>query len=180
LDLGPDLELGLGELATIQAISNLSPAQIDTLIWSPANGITCIDVACLEVTLQPSNTINLEATLIDLFGCEVTDVVFVKLDKRRKVYIPNTFSPNGDGINDIFTVFADQDQVAEIKSFAIYSRWGEVIHDLPNFQPNDPAYGWDGTFDGEIVNPGVFVYRVEVEFIDDVTEIYTGTVSIIK
>jgi gliding motility-associated-like protein len=180
IDLGSDIELGLGEHGTVQATVNLAPNQMDTLIWSPDKIIECIDVSCLEANIYASNTVTLSATVYDLNGCEATDDIYVLVNKIRKVYVPNVFSPNGDGQNDIFFVMGDEDQIVSIKKFMVLSRWGEKIFEETNFQPNDMSKGWDGYFRNEIMNPGVFVYYAEVEYIDGFVEILTGDVTIVK
>ena len=99
--------------------------------------------------------------------------------KNREVYIPNAFSPNGDGINDWLTVFAS-DQVKKVNQFLVYNRWGEVVFEAHNFLPNNLSVGWDGTFKGEPLNPSVLVYWAEVEFVDGLVILFKGDVTIVK
>ncbi len=180
LNLGPDIELELGDSAMVQAQVNLSFNQIDTLIWSPDNLIGCIDSLCLEGIVHTFNTISLNATVIDENGCRASDDLTIVMQKDRRVYIPTAFSPNGDGTNDKFFPFGDESQIVKIKKFLIFNRWGEVVHEAENFNPNDPSEGWDGNFKNERMNPGVFVYFAEVEFIDGLVEIYKGDVTLMK
>ncbi len=180
IDLGPDIELGLGEHGMVQAIVNLAPNQMDTLIWSPDKIIECIDFVCLEANVYASNSVTLSATVYDLNGCAATDDIFVLVNKIRKVYVPNVFSPNGDGINDIFFIMGDEDQIVGIKKFMVFSRWGETIFETLDFLPNDDTKGWDGYFKNEMMNPGVFVYYAEVEYIDGFVQVLTGDVTIMK
>jgi len=67
-----------------------------------------------------------------------------------------------------------------IKSFSIYNRWGEVVFEARNFLPNDPTFGWDGTFRGKILNSAVFVYSAEVEFVDGETIRYDGDITLVR
>jgi gliding motility-associated-like protein len=94
------------------------------------------------------------------------------------VYIPNIFSPNGDGENDEFTIFADQKAVVNIHYLQVYSRWGELLWERHDFPPNDVSLGWDGTFQGLPMNPAVFVYQAELEFIDGRKELFKGDVTL--
>ncbi|MFN4081884.1 MAG: gliding motility-associated C-terminal domain-containing protein, partial [Saprospiraceae bacterium] len=87
---------------------------------------------------------------------------------------------NKDGVNDLLNVFAKPGMVKNIRSFRIYNRWGEQVYERFNFQPNDIAIGWDGRFRGQELNPAVFVWTMEVEFIDDVVEQYSGDVTLSK
>ena len=180
IDLGPDLEIGLGETATVQASVHLGVNLMDTLLWNPANVIECIDLACLEVIVHPSNTMTLYGTVIDEYGCKATDDVLITLNKVRRVYIPNAFSPNGDGINDKFFISGDAGQIVVIRKLTLLSRWGEVLFEKQNFLPNDESSGWDGIYKNERMNPGVFVYSAEVEFIDGVIKSYTGDFTLVR
>jgi gliding motility-associated-like protein len=180
INAGGDIEIGLGEQATVQAEVSIPPAQIDSIIWLPPGSVECLDIYCLQGIVHVANSTNLSATLIDVNGCEATDQVFILLNKNRKVYIPNAFSPNGDGINDKFFISADPDQVITIKAITIYSRWGEIVFATQNQDPNDENSGWDGRIKNEFVNPGVYVVYAEIEFIDGVTEFYTGDVTVVR
>ncbi|MFT6321907.1 MAG: gliding motility-associated-like protein, partial [Granulosicoccus sp.] len=99
----------------------------------------------------------------------------------RAIYIPNVFTPNGDGENDIFMIYAgDLSQIKQVNTFMIYDRWGETIFRAADFEPMDPQNGWDGTFKGETLNPQVFVYWAEIEFIDGLKVMYKGDVTLRK
>ena len=180
LDLGVDLELGLGESGIVQAIINLPDNEIDTLIWAPDQFITCIDVACMEANVFPPSTVTLSATVYDLNGCNTTDEVQIVVNKDRRFYIPTVFSPNGDGINDVFFIMGDPDQIVKVQRFAIFNRWGETIYEGADFQPNDSNEGWNGYFKSEVMNPGVFVYVAAIEFIDGVVLQLTGDVTLMR
>ncbi len=103
--------------------------------------------------------------------------VFVKKD--RPVYIPNAFSPNDDGINDLLTVFGGKNAV-KVHSFLVFNRWGETVFEHYNFSPNDPSIGWDGRHRGQFLNPGVFTWIAEIEFLDGSVELYEGAVNLIR
>lgn len=180
LTIGDDIIIPLGESTTVEANSNFPLDQIDTVIWSPDNIIDCIDPVCFNVDVLPLNDITLTATVIDLTGCSASDEVRITVNKDRKVYIPTAFSPNNDGINDIFYISTDQKQIALIKKFVVYDRWGTIVHEAVDFLPDDQTRGWDGLYRNEKINPGVFLYLVDVEFIDGVSVTYTGDVSVVR
>jgi len=150
------------------------------LIWSPGDVLRCIDMFCFEGVVTTFNTITLKAIIYDVNGCSATDEMIISIDKSRKIYIPNAFSPNDNSSNDRFYIFGSERQVRKIKSFAIYNRWGDVLHEAFDFLPNDPSKGWDGTFKNEMQNPGVFVYRAEIEYMDGVIEVRTGDVTLVR
>ncbi len=64
-------------------------------------------------------------------------------------------------------------------SFDVFSRWGEIVYHRQDFLPNDPAYAWDGTFNGEKLDPGVFICQVEIEFLDGSRSVLAGDVLVI-
>ncbi len=111
--------------------------------------------------------------------CEASDEILVRVKKDRLVYIPNVFSPNEDGQNDIFYIFGG-DGVERIDLFRIYDRWGEVVFSATNFDPNDEDFGWDGKLRGEPMNPAVFVYHATVTFIDGFVIEYTGDITLVR
>ena len=77
-------------------------------------------------------------------------------------------------------VFAKEGQVKAVKSFLVFSRWGESVYQFFNFQPNDPAFGWDGTHRGQLLDPAVFVWFAEVEFTDGEVELFEGDVALVR
>ena len=108
-----------------------------------------------------------------------TDQLVIFLDKHRNLYVPNVFSPNGDGKNDVFMVFAGP-EVTKIRGFEVYSRWGEPVFEVYNFLPNDPTFGWDGTYRADAFNSAAFTWFAEVEFVDGVVEIFKGDVVLMR
>ena len=167
----------LGDSYQINALTNIPPADIAEIIWSPTIGLSCTD--CLNPTVSPTEQIDYKLTIKTTEGCEASEIVSLRVDKTPQVYIPSGFSPDGDGNNDIFMIFAG-DQVAKIRSFLVFDRWGETVFKYFNFLPNDPAYGWDGYHRGVTMNPGVFVYYAQIEFIDGRVELFEGSVTLVR
>ncbi len=112
-------------------------------------------------------------------NCLTTDSVLVMLLKYRPFFAPNAFSPNGDGANDTFTIFAGP-ALKRLKSLRVYSRWGELIFERLDFPANTPSFGWDGRFKGQILQEGLFVLSAELEFVDGISEIAEGEVLIVQ
>ena len=115
----------------------------------------------------------------DVRGCFISKSISFIVVRNRDVYIPNVFSPNDDGANDYWTLFTKAD-LKEITLMEVYTRWGDLVFRKANFQPNDPTQGWDGKFKGERLNPGVYVYRIEILHGDDLEESLAGDVTIIR
>jgi len=94
------------------------------------------------------------------YGCKSYDTVTVNvLCDESQLFIPNTFTPNNDGENDIF--YPRGAGLKSISSFRVYNRWGEVVFEKRNIQLNDASAGWDGTYKGQLLNPDAFVYVID-------------------
>ena len=129
--------------------------------------------------LTPGEDITYFLTVTDENGCTFTDNVRVFVEKARNVYGPTAFSPNNDAKNDEFTLFTGQ-QVARINSLQIFDRWGALMFEQFNFEPNNLSIGWDGRHKGQMMNPGVYVWFAEVEFLDGQVGLYEGEVTLIR
>ena len=172
------IEIELGDDFTIFPQLNIPFEEIVDLQWSPAEGLSCTN--CLTPTATPteSGRYHLEVSSID--GCSADAIVSIFVDRTRSVYFPNAFSPNGDGGNDRFLPFARRSAVRQVNSFQIFNRWGDSVFENYDFQPNSPSEGWDGTERGQPLNPAVFVYVAEIEFIDGVKEVFKGEVVLVR
>ena len=177
LELGDDQSIDYGESVQIVAQTNLSNGQIARIEWMPADSAACD--TCLFWEDQPWETTLYTATITDTSGCIATDEMRVIVRRDRNVYIPNSFSPNTDGKNDLFTVFTGPEAVS-IRSLQIFDRWGNQVFSREQFPPNDPAYGWDGRFRGQAMGIGLYVYFVEVEFEDGLVKLYQGGLHLVK
>lgn len=177
LDLGDNIDVFLGDETVISANTNLTMEQIESIRWQIADQIGCAD--CLSFSLSPSQDVRIELTIMDERGCVVTDLVNVRVDQEPVLFKPNVFSPNEDGINDIFYLSSNAG-VAEIKSIAIFDRWGSKVFENFNFMPGDATAGWDGTRQGNKLLPGVYVYTVEVEMISGIRRVIKGDVAIVR
>jgi gliding motility-associated-like protein len=97
----------------------------------------------------------------------------------RDVYIPNIFTPNGDGMNDYFLPETGR-RVTQVNYMQVYDRWGSLLFESRNFMTGDTNFGWDGTFRGREMNPGAYVYKVEVTYDNGTTEQLHGTVTLTR
>lgn len=174
VDAGEDRYIDLGETVQLEATPSY---QVAEYIWEGDTALDCIN--CPVSTTRPFNTGNYAVEVRDSNGCVAMDELIVYVNKEYDLYIPNGFSPDGDGINDQFFIFAGED-VTQIKSFAIYTRWGELVMQDGNFLPNDSNHGWDGTHKGRLLDPGVFVYHATIEFIDGAVKHFKGDVTLVR
>ena len=171
-----DNMITLGDSLNLLALTSLPEDSIDVIQWEPADLVNCD--TCLLTSANPLETTNF-SIYVESNGCSDADALTIAVRKERDIYVPNIFSPNGDGDNDIFYIFGGS-TVAKINSFLVFNRWGETVHQYYNFEPNNPAYGWDGTFRGELMNPAVFTWFAEVEYIDGLIEIIEGDVTLVR
>ncbi len=177
VNLGPDVEIQLGDSIQLEPLP-VSALAIDSIFWTPADFLSCTD--CFEPWSAPLSTQEYTFTIIDINGCMGSDDIIVDVDKNRNIYIPNIFSPNGDGFNDIFKVESGPG-VVDVNFMYIFDRWGEQLFERNNFVPaDDISGGWDGTFKGKEAPTGVYVYIIEVDFADGITLLYRGDITIIR
>ena len=168
----------LGDDHQVFTFVNFPEEEIASVQWFPSEGLSCD--TCLNPIVSPDFTTNYTVVVTTLNGCVDEADIRVIVDRRVNVYIPNAFSPhNNDGTNDRFMIFARDGSVSKINSLMVFNRWGESVYEAYNFPPNDPAYGWDGTFRGVKMNAAVFAYWTEVELIDGSTVILKGDVNLI-
>ncbi|MFN4246166.1 MAG: PKD domain-containing protein [Flavipsychrobacter sp.] len=153
VELGPDVTIGGGNSTQLRAAGD----NIVTYSWTPYYQLSCDD--CSSPVASPRRTTEYKVNVTDRYGCEGSDNITVRvLCENGQIFIPNTFTPNGDGINDMF--FPQGKGLDYVKSFRVYSRWGELVFSRDDMKISDPASGWDGTFKNAPLKPDVFVYVI--------------------
>jgi gliding motility-associated-like protein len=170
-----DLSIHLGESIVLNPLT--TPPTGLVYAWSEDPTLSCLD--CPKPTATPVGDNTYTLTVSDPGGCTASASVVVEV-KPGKVYIPNSFSPNDDGFNDVFMVFSDGKSVQEIHSFIVFSRWGESVFQVFGIQPDAVEYGWNGTHRGKLLDTGVYVYMADVEFKDGTRRLYKGDVTLMR
>ncbi len=179
VDLGPDQTISLGGTTILQAVVNLPLDSILLVAWTPPFDTSdCTN--CLEQIVTPFASTTYSVKITALNGCSGTDKITVIVDRSLDLFKPNIFSPNGDGENDLFRIFAKPGLVRQFKSFQIFDRWGELIYAFDQAFTPDDNVGWDGKFDGRLMNPGVFIWVIEVEFANGEKQTVTGNVTLAR
>jgi len=142
--------------------------------WSPAKTLDNRFIPTPEA--KPDTTTTYYVTVRDPLGCRSGDsvvvTVFYEICDHPEVYVPTGFTPNKDGKNDALYVMGDNIQKMH---FMIYDRWGQLI-----FESNNQKKGWDGTYKGIELEPGVFAYYLYVECIGGGTSSQKGNITILK
>ncbi len=172
IDATPDtVTIDLGEIVNL----NVTPfgSSFGTVFWIPAHGLNCTN--CTSPVSSPLQSITYQVTGTDVNGCIATDTVRVNVIPAYTVFIPNAFTPNGDGANDYFEVFGNKEAWKQF-DVKVFDRWGEKV-----YENSDMNFKWNGVYKDRLLNPAVFVYTVKVVYIDNYSEkLFTGTVTLIR
>ncbi|THU34766.1 gliding motility-associated C-terminal domain-containing protein [Niastella caeni] len=175
VDVGPDVALATGSTHTFAPKTQNGP--IVSWQWSPGADLSCTSCSTPVATVKKNTTYYARVTNEN--GCVGVDSMNIRpFCLSTQVFIPNAFSPDGDGMNDVFMVRGKG--VALVRSFRVFSRWGELVFEKTNFSPNDPAFGWDGRIRGATGPAEVYVYIAEVVCENDLINTYKGNVTLLK
>jgi gliding motility-associated-like protein len=174
VNLGPDKTLSTGTILNLNAVTQFGP--IVNWLWYPATDLSCNN--CPSPTTSVKYNTFYSVIVTNIFGCQALDTIFINsFCKSGQVFIPNAFTPDGDGLNDVLMV---RGIGIRVKSFRIFNRWGERVFEKQNFGPNEIKFGWDGKVRGVLAAPDVFVYTAEVICDNDVIFTYKGNTTILK
>ncbi len=138
-------------------------------LWSPPDGLNCVD--CANPIATPFSTTTYLLISMDEYGCMASDEVTVNVIGSVDVNIPNAFSANNDGINDVYHIILNG---AQLIHFSVYDRWGQLIY----FTESGPI-AWDGTSSGKDQEVGVYVYRIEYE-LNGVKILRSGSITLLR
>ncbi len=171
---GEDKTLNVGKTVDLlPVISN----DVTNVTWSPTSGMFRNNYP--GITVKPTETIEYTVEVSNDGSCLARDrvTVYVLCDNAN-VFIPNTFSPNNDGTNDVF--YPRGSGIFRIKDMKIFTRWGEVIFEKTNFYANDILSGWNGTFKNKQLPADVFVYTINIICDNNTILTYKGNVTLVR
>ena len=172
--IGDDTTIPLGDSLVLTAQTN---AIAPLIRWRPSEGLSCD--SCLTTVAKPTKSVDYEAIVMDQFGCVVKEKIAVLINRQTGLYVPTAFSPNGDGVNDVFTVFVDG-SVAQINYLRVFDRWGNFLFEIKDFTPGNAEKGWDGTFNRQELPTGVYVYAMEIRKVDGTVELLRGETLLVR
>jgi len=156
--------------------STASPDAI-TLDWSPKTGLSCYN--CLQPVAIVSATTIYTLTATNQFGCTSSDsITIISVCKGQSFYMPNTFSPNNDGMNDYF--YPRSGTAYTIASLVIFNRWGQKLFEKTNFPSNNYSYGWDGKYMNKEQAADVYIYMMELQCADGKNFIKKGNITLLR
>ncbi len=175
VDAGRDTSVDLGFAA--QLLATHSPPNNPVGFQWFGGPVDCLD--CPAVNATPLRTSTYVVMVTDQDNCMASDSVRVFIFRNRPIFVPNSITPNGDGYNDRLALYGGNAAMTVLK-IQIFDRWGALVYEGINQALNDENQGWDGTHQGQLLNPGVFVYVAEVQFIDDSVLQFEGDITLIR
>jgi gliding motility-associated-like protein len=174
VEAGSDVTASAGSAVQLRAAAS---SDVTSWEWTPAQGLNC--ATCPEPMASPRTTTKYSVRVRNLGGCAESDDVTVSVVcNGGNLFIPNTFSPNGDGSNERF--YPRGTGIHLIKSLRVFNRWGEVVFERLNFNANDAASGWDGTYKGAKLSPDVYIYSCEVVCINNEVIPFKGDITLLR
>jgi gliding motility-associated-like protein len=187
---------------TLLLSTTCAPAEAGTFTTQLLNIASCDSLIIETITLLPSDTTvyqqlscfqqdvgTIEELFINIFGCDsllwtittlAPDDSCIVYHLEKDIFIPNIFSPNGDGVNDYFFIQNNEGSVKNILLFSIFDRWGGLLLERADIDSNEPQQGWDGSFNGKPLSPGVYVWVARVQYVDDKIETLVGNVTLVR
>ena len=185
IDVGSGVDVELESQIEIQAndnkqlnlvIKNIAQTDVDKILWSPSDQLSCSD--CPNPILTATHDDVITVIVTDKNGCSSEASIRIIVKRDFTIYLPTIFSPNHDETNDSFYPTSSIGSVT-VDRMTILDRWGNVVFDRKNFLSDQAALGWLGTYQNKPVNPGVYVYLIEVNISGTVKKIY-GDITLIR
>lgn len=175
IDLGPDIKVPAGTHVTIPTTASVN---VIKYTWTPSSGLNCI--TCAQPTFIADKDVTYRLTVQTIHGCEAADEINIQvLCNGESVFIPNAFTPNNDGLNDVFYVSGYG--ISKVTRLTIFDRWGKVVFENKDFTPGDPRQGWNGRIrNTEITSTTVFAYVIELECVTGDHFVRKGTVTLVR
>ena len=174
ISAGPDQVVPVGSELRLQLQASPDVIKIE---WRGDPSLSCTD--CMAPLATPKQSVTYHVIATNQYSCVDIDEVNVKVVcTGSNVFVPNSFSPNGDGQNDIFYIRGRG--IKSIKVFRIFNRWGEVVFERSDLNTEDQAGGWDGRFRGIPLNPDVFIYYAEMICDTNESFVLKGNVTLLR
>ncbi|HET6225618.1 MAG TPA: gliding motility-associated C-terminal domain-containing protein, partial [Bacteroidia bacterium] len=163
--------------STIQVVAQVSNVPV-SYSWAPPTGLSCTDCPDPIIrNIKEDETFIL--TVTSAIGCIAIDTIRIKTFCGENLWIPNAFTPNNNGVNEVF--YPQAPGYGIVRSMTIYDRWGQVVFTQEEFPLNDPSYGWDGRQkDGRIVGPDVYTYVIHFVCVNGDRFETIGKVTLLK
>lgn len=169
---------------TIERLSTLALRPLATgglvtrYTWQPAQFLSCTD--CAIPVVRPEYTQQYLLTVRNEYGCTDTAYTTIHTIAKGDLRMVTGFTPNGDALNDVFYVIAGEN-VAQVKDFVVFNRWGKKDFETHKVPPNNPIFGWNGIrSNGEKAGSGQYVYFITILMRDGTEKTEKGVVTLIR
>jgi gliding motility-associated-like protein len=166
----PTVDAGENKVYNSDEAMFLNAKGTGTLTWIFGENVVCSVCPQSQITATRSGVYQVKTT--NEFGCTATDEVWIEVTNDYPIFIPNSFTPNYDGLNDVFLVYGQS--IVEMEML-IFDRWQHQI-----FTSKDQLKGWDGTFRGEIVKNDSYIYVINYKTYDGKKHTKTGFVAVVR
>jgi gliding motility-associated-like protein len=177
VDAGPDLTINFGDSISLAATTENAQGIVEFVWLEPYFGtLNCTE--CPSPLASPEATLDYEIYVVDENGCEASDFLRLFVEKPQLAVVPTGFTPNGDTTNDLLLVHGRPG--TQVVRFQVFDRWGELVYEAADFPINDEAVGWDGTYRGEPMGSGVYLWLIEVTHQDGSNEVIRGQTTLIR
>lgn len=175
VDLGTDRQVEAGQTIGLDYTSNLE--DIRRYEWNASSDVEFSCATCAQTSIRLLEPTVVTLRITDGRGCTVEDELTIDVNAAKSIYAPTAFSPDGDGINDIFYLQGTNGTIANLD---IFDRWGNAVYSGRNGSINNANFGWNGTANNSRIDTGVFIWTATVQFADDSQEVYSGTISLVR
>jgi gliding motility-associated-like protein len=175
------LEIPYGQAATLTANVG-GPADAFTYLWRTLNSSMDSILLCKTCPSSATTPLYQDANVLlqitDSDGCKADASILLNVVAETYLFVPNAFTPNGDGFNDKLVVHGKEG--IKILAFEVFDRWGEKVFRADDFMVNDASFGWDGTFKGKPLQSGVYVWGLVVEYANGLREKKQGSTQLLR
>ena len=174
LSLPDDTTLFVGQSIHLKPSLNLEAWVLE---WQSEAVIPCS--GCSTLRLNPTISAYYYLMATDRNGCTLRDSIYIDVLPKPQLFIPNVFSPNGDGINDVLKIEGQATYLANVETFSIYNRWGDLVYQTTGGATNRELL-WDGTIKNQLATSGVYLYWVKWKNEENNIEILHGSITLIR
>ena len=179
-----EISLALGEERQVQSGQSVileadvqSQSLIKSFNWQSTGAQELDCPTCEKPMVQPEADTEVQLVVENGSGCLASDELNI-IVADIKIFIPNIFRPNGDDSNKRF--FLQGNLKYDIAQFQIYDRWGSILFDQKNFKTNDGQMGWDGTYAGTQLSPGIYIWKAVIRHKNGEEQILSGDVTLAR
>ena len=155
-ELGADLEVEKGTIVKLTLQSN---KKLTNIYWQPNKYSNC--TICDEIDFVADQDSWIYTLSIDERNCSSLDSVFIRVKDIEEFYVPSLISPNGDQVNDHFYILGPDK--GRVEKLVIYDRWGTKVFEVVDIPVNQPLLGWNGNYQFQPLNPGVYVFYARIK-----------------